>query len=144
MRLHKDASKQRDVRLGRVMGRAGPLAASMTALLLAGMASAAQAETPRPGLNLNNTSDSPWDLNAPHKTLQLDTKGRWGLRLDVDRPTNRDMNFGDVSAGAFFKITPSLRIGGTVGVGNNYVPQNQPKLAPDPGARVRVETKFQF
>lgn len=126
------------------MGRAAALAASVTAVILAGMASAARAEPPS-SHPLNFNSESPWDLNASHKTLQLDTKGRWGLRLDLDKPTNRDMNFGDVAAGAFFKITPSLRIGGTVGVGNNYGAQNQPKLpVPDPGARVRVETKFQF
>jgi hypothetical protein len=118
----------------------------MTALILAGMATAARAETPLPHLlNVSSTSESPWDLNAPRKSLQLDTKGRWGLRLDLDRPTNRDMSFSDVAAGAFFKITPSLRIGGTVGVGNNYAQPNQPKLpVPDQGARVRVETKFQF
>ena len=120
-------------------------AASAAALLLASVSSAAQAE-PAPGraaLNAVSPSESPWTLNAPHKTLQLDTRGRWGLRLDLDKPSNRDLNLSDVEAGAFFKITPSLRIGGTVGVGNNYAPQQKLPI-PDPGARVRLQTNFQF
>jgi len=122
------------------------LAAGLAVLLLTGAAGVARAEpaAARPANSFASTNESPWST-TPRKTLQWDAKGRWGLRLDMEKPTGRDMNLGDVQAGAFFKITPSLRVGGTVGVGSSYVPQQ--KLLPqsqDPGARVHVETKFQF
>ena len=127
------------------MARTAALA-GLSALLLIGAAGAAHAETAaRPAAAFTGTSESPWALNAPRKTLQWDSKGRWGLRLDMEKPVGRDMNLSDVQAGAFIKITPSLRVGGTVGVGSGYAPQQ--KLLPqtqDPGARVHLETKLQF
>ena len=79
---------------------------------------------------------------APRRTLQLDSKGRWGFRLDLDQPAARDQDLRDVQAGAYLRIGKGLRVGGTVGFGSATTPQN---LRPaDPAPRVRLETNFKF
>ncbi|HJV42074.1 NtrZ family periplasmic regulatory protein [Caulobacter sp.] len=80
------------------------------------------------------------------RTLRWDAKkGRWGLKLDLDQPASRDMQMQDVQAGAYFKLTPSIRVGGAVSLG-----ESNPALAarkaqqPEPAPRVRLETAFKF
>jgi hypothetical protein len=127
------------------MGQRVTWAAGLAAVLLGVAGATAHAESVAPARAANSFAAgeaSPWTLTAPRKSLQWDSKGRWGVRLDMDKPYNRDVNWTDVQAGAFFRVTPSLRIGGTVGVAPPATPH---KLVPqDPGARVHVETKFQF
>lgn len=73
-----------------------------------------------------------WDAN----------KGRWGLKFDVDpsrvRPT------ADVEAGAYFKVTPSLRVGGAVGLGQVDQDNAMRKTREEPAPRVRLETALKF
>ena len=80
------------------------------------------------------------------RTLRWDAKkGRWGLKLDLDQPSNRDLQMQDVQAGAYFKVSPSIRVGGAVSLG-----ETNPALAArraqqaDPAPRVRLETAFKF
>jgi hypothetical protein len=79
------------------------------------------------------------------KTLQFDTKkGRWGLSLDVDQPAGREMQLKDVEAGAWFKVTPQLRVGAGVAVGSSRdeaIIKSAPK---EEAPRVRLETAFKF
>ncbi|MEO6338698.1 MAG: NtrZ family periplasmic regulatory protein [Caulobacteraceae bacterium] len=122
---------------------------AIAALLLMGMAATAHAETVRPRTQTDFAStfatgaQEPWSAPAPRKTLQWDVKGRWSLRLDMDQPATREMGWKDVQAGAYFRITPSLRVGGSVGMGDKFAPsvQVQPK---DAAPRVHLETAFQF
>ena len=81
----------------------------MAALLLLG-AGSARAEPPAASQNPN--AFTPDGGGAPHKSLQLDANGRWTLRLDMDPPVGEAGSLKDVQAGAFFHITPSMRIGG--------------------------------
>ena len=110
-----------------------------------GMAATAHAEVVRPNAKSDFTSSTqePWSAPAPRKTLQWDMKGRWSLRLDMDQPATREMGWKDVQAGAYFRITPSLRVGGSVGMSDQFAPpvQVQPK---DAAPRVHLETAFQF
>lgn len=88
-------------------------------------------------------NDAPWLAQAPHKQLQWDSKGRWGLRLDMNQPANRDADWKDVQAGAFFRITPSLQVGGSVSMGDRLSQPN--RVTPqDASPRVHLETAFRF
>jgi hypothetical protein len=82
----------------------------------------------------------------PKKTLQWDAKkGRWGLKLDMDQPVGREMELKDVEAGAYFKLTPSIRVGGAVALGDNNPALAARKAEPvEPAPRVRLETAFKF
>lgn len=82
------------------------------------------------------------------KIYQFDLKGKWGLKFDVNQPESRPSGFNDVDAGAFYKLSPSLRVGGTVGFGEKT---EAFKPEPSSGAqsntshpRVRLETTFKF
>jgi hypothetical protein len=81
---------------------------------------------------------------GPGQTLQFDAeKGRWGLKLDVDQLAYRETQLKDVQAGAYYKLTPNVRVGASAGVAG------QSDLAPARGKevtapRVRLETAFKF
>jgi len=72
------------------------------------------------------------------------SKGRFGFTIDVQQPDARPSTPNDVSAGAYFRITPSVRVGGSVALGEqDLTPQrNQSRPADQP--KVRLETKFKF
>ena len=121
----------------------GALAVAVT-IVLAGTGMVARAAEVAP-LTQNPNAFIPSDMSAaPHKSLELDANGRWGLRLDIAPPVGRDLDVKDVSAGAFFHITPSLRVGGTVDLGDRQA-ESQKILPQDTNApRVHLETKFKF
>jgi hypothetical protein len=81
------------------------------------------------------------------KSLKWDArKGRWGLTLNLEQTDTRESTWNDVQAGAYYKITPSLRVGGAVALGDEQ-PLNADvkKLKPGESApRVRLETAFKF
>jgi hypothetical protein len=81
-----------------------------------------------------------------HKTLQWDAEhGRWSLKLDVEQPVGRDAQWKDVQAGAYFRVTPQLRVGGAVGLGGDPEnPINKATNQPQNTPRVRLETAFKF
>jgi hypothetical protein len=77
--------------------------------------------------------------------FQFDIKNRWGLKFDINQPENKPAGLNDIDAGAYFKLTPSLRLGGSVGFGEKSK-SLQPE-AEDPNKkqpRVRLETQFKF
>jgi len=129
--------------------------AGATALILLGSASAVDAQSkPRTGpADFTVKSDFsnppkvvPFSPQGPKKSLQWDAKkGKWGLKLDLDQPVNRDLELKDVQAGAYFSVTPSIRVGGAVALG-----ESNPALAArknetqEPAPRVKLETAFKF
>jgi len=118
------------------------------ALLLAGMATAAVAAPPPPAADFTGIADqqpppsSPFTAPIPHKSYSFDNKG-WGVNLDMDQPVNRATEWKDVTAGAYFKIGPRLKLGGSVVLGDRFA-QPQQITPQDTGPRVHLETKFQF
>jgi hypothetical protein len=83
-------------------------------------------------------------IATPRKTLQWDSKGRWGLKLDYQQPAARDTQWQSIDAGGFYKLTPRLQFGATVGLADQPDPR---VVAPDqqtPAPRVRLETTFKF
>jgi hypothetical protein len=129
--------------------------AGATALILMGSASMAYAQSkPRSGPDFTVKSDfsnpasiAPFNpQQGPKKSLKFDDKkGKWGLKLDLDQPVGRNMEMQDVQAGAYYSVTPSIRVGGAVALGD----QN-PALAArkneiqEPAPRVKLETAFKF
>ena len=81
------------------------------------------------------------------KVYSVNLKGKWGMKFDVNQPATSPSGLNDIDAGAFYKLTPSLRVGGTVGFGEKSDP-----LKPEPGnqlqnkkqPRIHLETTFKF
>ncbi len=112
------------------------------AVLTLGLASAAYAAPP----DLVNTQDNtaPFSALTSHKSYQFESKSGWGLKLDLDEPANRSAEWKDVTAGAYFHISPSIKLGGSVGLGDKFSQPQQQLTPQDAGPRVHLETKFQF
>lgn len=140
-----------NARVGRLEG-----AAAGFALLTLACASGVRAETVKlhadsaPAAALVAAAQNPpeivgpWSAPTPHKTLQLDSKGRWGVRLDMEQPSGRDPDLKDYTAGAYYSLTPRIRVGGSVGLGDKF--SNPTRLTPEDAAapRVKLETRFRF
>jgi hypothetical protein len=129
------------------------MAVSVMMLAIAGastFAHAAGQSKPNSGFSFTQTKG---DLDQPatfpktqSKVYQFDLKGKWGVKFDVNQPETAPSGLNDVDAGAFYKLTPSLRVGGTVGFGEKSDPlKPEPKTVKDkPQPRVRLETTFKF
>jgi hypothetical protein len=135
------------------MKRFTGIAATVVALAFAGVAVDAQAQTrpaakARPSLPAAQPAPAPasndWGPAARRRSLELNGQGRWGLKLDYEQPTTRDTQWRDVEAGAYFRLSPSLRVGGSVGLGNGQTPPRRVTEDEKPQPRVRLETTFRF
>jgi hypothetical protein len=137
-----------------IVTRTGKAMLALSALILIGSGGLAHAQPVQlaakttEGFNVRGDFGSRADLTPDSKkTLQFDaTKGRWGVKLDLDQPVDRDMALEDVRAGAFFKLTPSLRVGGAVSLGDQQPRTLVRKAQPiqEAAPRVRLETAFKF
>lgn len=123
------------------MGRAFSIAASVCALALVS-APAAYAQSKLAATPVNPV-DQAWAVKPDRKTLQW-TEGRWGLKLDYGQPVGRPTEWNDVEAGAFFKLSPQLRVGGTLGLGEAKPDPAKTPLDERAQPRVRLETTFRF
>lgn len=91
-----------------------------------------------------NLRDAQFGPQTGRRTLVWDAKkGRWGLMLDISPRMGADAQARDLEAGAFFRVTPQLRVGGAVGVGSQVTPERKPG-AGEEVPRVRLETAFKF
>jgi len=87
-----------------------------------------------------------WAPQVGHRSLQWDSKkAKWGLKLDMDQEFGLPPNFSnrDVGAGAFYKITPSFRVGGSFRFGTMN-DGAQPVIPNDKSPKVRLETSLKF
>ncbi len=98
---------------------------------------------PNDFISASDGQQTPFSVPTPHKTYSFDAKGRWGVNLDMNQPVNRETEWKDVTAGAYFRISPRLKLGGSVGLGDKFA-QPQQLTPQDTGPRVHLETKFQF
>lgn len=118
-----------------------------TAALLGAAAGGAHAEEKaKAPLNLTLRTD-PSTLQPPGaKSLKWDAaKGRWGVTLNLDEPDARPSTLNDVQAGAYYRVTPSLRVGGAVALGEEQVNPGSSRMGANGGQpRVRLETAFKF
>ena len=120
----------------KALAAAGALIAAVATAGAASAQSRAEAARPSVGESLR--------LGAPASTtsLRFNEKGRWGVDLNLDEPARRDRRLNDVEAGAFFRLTPSVRVGGSVRLDDKLKPE---RITPEErGARVSVKGKFEF
>lgn len=115
------------------------------AVLMGGAAGAAQAAEAK-GVDFTLRAEPPASPVVSGKTVNLDARrGRWGVTLNLQQPDTRESTLNDVAAGAYFRITPSLRVGGAVTLGDQQLQPGAHTPTPDEGQpRVRLETKFKF
>lgn len=80
------------------------------------------------------------------KSLKWDArKGRWGVTLNMDQSDARPSTLNDVQAGAYYHITPSLRVGGAVALGDEQLTPGPKKIGSEESQpRVRLESTFKF
>ena len=115
------------------------------ALLVSG-ASTAHAQTAKKTTDFTVRSESSTMTSSQGtKSLKWGAgKGRWGVSLNLDQRGERDTQWNDVQAGAYFRVTPSLRVGGAVALGEKEAPSYKKTEPQDSAPRVRLETAFKF
>jgi hypothetical protein len=128
--------------------KSGRIAVLIATAALAGAAatSAAAADAKPKPLDFTVRQESAVQPLFGMKILKWDArKGRWGLTLNLDQPDARPSTLNDVQAGAYYKLTPSIRVGGAVALGDQQLATTPKKPGPDEGQpRVRLETTLKF
>ena len=138
---------------GWMMRLLGVIAAAVGSLALASVTTDAYAQTrnraPAPSVSLAEAaSASPQNHTASsnqRRALRWNDSGRWGLNFNMKEPVGRDTDWGDVEAGAYYRLSPRLRVGAAA---NLAAPETDPARATESDRRaqprVRLETIFKF
>lgn len=125
------------------------LAASLCLVALMGVAgeASAQSRSRVPAVTLAEASNAQRSITpaAPRRGLRWNENGRWGLDFNLNQPVGREAEWGDVEAGAYYRLSPRLRVGAAAGLAT---PEQDPARAPETDRRaqprVRLETLFRF
>ena len=116
-----------------------------TALFSAAAGGAWAADKPAKPLDFTVRSEPAAAAPDAGRELKWDaSKGRFGFTLDVTQPAGRTATPNDVSAGAYVRITPSVRVGGAVALGEQDLTPQRNRARPADQPKVRLETKFKF
>lgn len=117
-------------------------------LAVAGVAgeASAQARSRAPAVSLSEASAAQGTVaTAPRRGLRWNSNGRWGLDFNLNQPVGREAEWGDVEAGAYYRLSPSLRVGAAAGLATR---EQDPARAAETDRRsqprVRLETLFRF
>lgn len=133
------------------MTKAHWIVGTLIALGFAGVSADAYAQSrpakPKPRVeavtpnNADRAGD--WGPAGRRRSLELNGDGRWSLKLDYDQPTTRDVELRDMEAGAYYRVSPRVRVGGAVTLRDQEAPR---RVTDDekPAPRVRLETIFKF
>ena len=129
----------------RMSGRRICLLIAATALMGAASGVARAADKSKPIDFSVHTEVSPVPTSGL-KSLKWDArKGRWGVTLNMDQSDVRPSSLNDVQAGAYYHITPSLRVGGAVALGDEQLTPGPKKIGSEEAQpRVRLESTFKF
>ena len=130
------------------------IAATVGALAIAGTAHDAsaqgqsQARGRAPAVSLTEAAQASHSTPAPQRRgLRWNDSGRWGLNFNLNQPVGRETDWGDVEAGAYYRLSPRLRVGAAANLASPEIdPARAPESAADRRAapRVRLETIFKF
>jgi hypothetical protein len=119
----------------------------LTALAGAAGEACAQSRSRAPAVSLSEASAARSNVAAstPRRGLRWNSNGRWGLDFNLNQPVGRETQWGDLEAGAYYRLSPSLRVGAAAGLAS---PEQDPARAPETDRRsqprVRLETLFRF
>ncbi len=129
----------------RMLGLRIRLLIAATALFGAACGAAQAADKPQPFDFTVRSEVSPVPTSGL-KSLKWDArKGRWGVTLNMDQSDARPSTLNDVQAGAYYHITPSLRVGGAVALGDEQLTPGPKKIGSEESQpRVRLESTFKF
>jgi hypothetical protein len=72
------------------------------------------------------------------------SKGRFGFTLNIQQPRERPAVANDVQAGAYFRITPTLRVGGAVALGDQELKLLPNAARPAAAPKLTLQTAFKF
>lgn len=124
-----------------LLGAAGRAAQAAPATVVA----SSQSTSTKP-LDFTVHADTSSPINTGTQVLKWDAaKGRWGVTLNLQQPDTRQTTLNDIQAGAYYKITPALRVGGAFAFGDQQPIQGPKPNTPDTSQpRVQLETKFKF
>jgi hypothetical protein len=79
------------------------------------------------------------------QALKMDAaRGKFGFTVTLQQPGERPMGPNDVAAGAYYRITPSVRVGGSVAFGDQDLTPRANQARPADTPKVRLETAFKF
>ena len=105
----------------------------------------AQARTPSVSLTEAQAAQRSTPTAQQRRGLRLNENGRWGLDFNLNQPVGRETDWGDVEAGAYYRLNDRLRVGAAAAVAS---PEADPARAPETNGRaqprVRLETIFKF
>lgn len=106
----------------------------------------AQSRSRAPAVTLAEASSAAQRTSpAPRRSLRWNENGRWGLDFNLSQPVGRDAQWGDVEAGAYYRLSPRLRVGAAAGLA---APEQDPARAAETDRRaqprVRLESIFRF
>ena len=77
--------------------------------------------------------------------LRLNDSGRWGIDFSLSQPQGRDAQWGDVAAGAYYRVSPRLQVGASAGLSEPPVDPARPAQDSSRSQpRVRLESIFRF
>lgn len=122
----------------------GFLAVMMATTAMAASTSALAQSTS--AVSLSEAQAAQRNTPAPQRRgLRLNDRGRWGLDFNLNQPVGRETDWGDVEAGAYYRLNDRLRVGAAAAVST---PEADPARAPETNGRaqprVRLETIFKF
>ena len=116
-----------------------------TAVLAVSTPVLAQSQTRAPSVSLADAQAGQPNAPAPRRGLRLNENGRWSLDFNLNQPVGRETDWGDVEAGAYYRLNDRLRVGAAAAVG---APEADPARAQETNGRaqprVRLETIFKF
>ena len=117
------------------------------AALVGGVADASAQTSRAPAVTLAEASAAQRNapVNAQRRALRWNENGRWGLNFNLNQPVGREADWGDVEAGAYYRLSPRLRVGAAAGLA---APEQDPARAAETNRRaqprVRLESIFRF
>lgn len=114
------------------------------AALMSAAAGSAWAADPKPMDFTVRAEPATAAPNTGQATRYDASKGRFGITMSLQQPTGREATPNDVTAGAFFRITPSVRVGGSVALGEQDLTPRRNQARPADQPKVRLETLFKF